>query len=178
VSAPSLSVDEFRRSPLAKAIAVLALSSQLGCYRTWTEPVAPPPLADSVTLPLERGHAVTVLQPVPDDGSAVDSVTLTVGKDRSVTLLRPEMESRLAVWGWTRDRSLRARTLVTSTGVKTLPGPDSVRVRVPLLRTRRELNGGRTALLVTGIALTAGLAWYAMARAVTETFAETIFGGS
>lgn len=174
MQAPRSSIDELRRSALTRTVAVLAVASQVGCYRTWTEPIAPPPLTDSLTLTLERNHVVTVLQPRMDDASAVDSVTVNLGQRRTVTLLRPDLEGQWAVWGWTRDRSLRARTLVTSAGVETLPGPDSVRVRVPLVMRHRKLEGGKTALLVTGFALTAAVGYYVVALIVFHTLFDGI----
>jgi hypothetical protein len=172
---PRLSMDESRCSPFTRIVAVLAVGSQFACYRTWTEPMAPPPLADSVTLTLERNHTVTVLQPRPESASAVDSVMLKLGRDQTLTLLRPEMEGRWAIWGWTRDSSLRpARTMVTSSGVQTLPGPDSVRVRVPLVMTHREMDGGRTALLVTGVVLAAAVGWYVLVMSAFNSLFEGI----
>lgn len=150
MTAPPLSVKTLRRSPLTKTIAVLAIASLGGCYRTRIEPVAPPPLADSITMALTRGHTITILSPQSD--SVVDSLTLTLSHDRTVTLLQPELEGQSAVWGWTRDSSLNPpRTVATSTGVTTLSGADSVRVRVPLVQLHRELDGGKTALSVIGL---------------------------
>lgn len=170
-----LSIDGFRCSLFTRVVAVLALGSQLGCYRTWTEPVAPPPLGDSVTLALERNHIVMVLQPRPESASAVDSVMLKLDRDQTVTLVRPEMEGRWAIWGWTWDSSLRpARTVVTSSGMQTLSGPDSVRVRVPLVRTHRDLDGGKTALLVTGVVLAGVVGAYVLFYSVLNTTLDGI----
>ena len=162
MQARRLQRDEFWGSPVTKVVALLALASQCACYRTWTEAITPPPLADSVTLTLERGHTVMVLHPRPEGGSTIDSITTHLGAEKAVTLLRPELEGRRAVWGWTRDGSLAARTLVTSTGVQTVSGPDSVRVRIPLVVTHRDLQDGETTLLVAGIALAAAAGFYAV----------------
>lgn len=161
MDAPHLSLADLRHSPLTRVIALLALASQLGCYRTWTESVAPPPLADSITWKLRRDNTVSVFQPVPGLNSAVDTLQLTLSQDHTVTLLRPELEGDSVLWGWTQDNSLKPqKTLVTSTGVETVPGPDSVRVRVSMIETHRELQGGKTALLATGVVLSLGLVVY------------------
>jgi len=126
------SLKGFRRSTFMRVVAVLATATPIGCYQTWTMPIAPP-------------------------APGADSTTLTLGKDLTVTLLRPEPEGDSAVWGWTRDRSYNARTVVSSAGIETAAS-DSAWVRIPLIATYRRLELDKTILLTGGIILAGAFA--------------------